>query len=247
MTRDIRVRMILLKYFTYGFIPLVIPPLFLEVELPIDRIAVQSSTDLDYIKQLAQEVGYVFYVEAGPVPGTNLAYWGPEIRVGVPQPALNVNMDAHTNVESLSFTFDGQRKKQLTLNIQEPITKLSIPVPVPDIGLLRPPLALKPAPVLRTEPLGDTAKLTPIKAALHGLSGAAEASDSISGSGQLNVLRYGRVLKARQLVSVRGAGLAYDGLYFVQSVTHSIKRGEYKQNFTLARDGLISNLPRVIP
>ena len=50
--------------------------------------------------------GYVFYIDPGPVPGTNTAYWGPEIKVGVPQPALNLDMDAHTNVESLSFNFN---------------------------------------------------------------------------------------------------------------------------------------------
>ena len=44
---------------------------------------------------------------------------------------------------------------------------------------------------------------------------------------------------------MRGAGLAFDGLYYVKSVTHTIKRGEYKQSFTLARNGLISTLPRV--
>ena len=32
---------------------------------------------------------------------------------------------------------------------------------------------------------------------------------------------------------MRGAGPAFDGLYYVKSVTHDIKRGEYKQNFTL--------------
>ena len=59
------------------------------------------------------------------------------------------------------------------------------------------------------------------------------------------MLRYGRVLKARRLVGVRGAGTAFDGLYYVKSVTHSIKRGEYKQSFTLVRNGLISTLPAV--
>jgi hypothetical protein len=47
------------------------------------------------------------------------------------------------------------------------------------------------------------------------------------------------------LVGVRGAGIAYDGLYYVNSVTHDIKRGEYKQSFQLSRDGLISLTPRV--
>jgi hypothetical protein len=44
---------------------------------------------------------------------------------------------------------------------------------------------------------------------------------------------------------VRGAGVPFDGLYFVKSVTHDIKRGEYKQSFTLARNGLVSTLPTV--
>ena len=65
----------------------------------------------------------------------------------------------------------------------------------------------------------------------------------ISGSGTLDVLRYGRVLKARQLVGVRGAGLSYDGFYFVKSVTHTIKRGEYKQSFSLSRNATIPFLP----
>ena len=70
---------------------------------------------------------------------------------------------------------------------------------------------------------------------------------AISGSGSLDVVRYGYILRARMLVGVRGAGLAYDGLYYVDSVTHNLKRGEYKQSFTLSRDGLISITPRVLP
>jgi len=43
------------------------------------------------------------------------------------------------------------------------------------------------------------------------------------------------------------AGLSYDGLYYVKSVTTNLKKGELKQNFTLSRNGLISLTPRVIP
>jgi hypothetical protein len=89
------------------------------------------------------------------------------------------------------------------------------------------------------------AKYTPVQAALIGMAKASKASDVISGSGSLDVLRYGRPLKARQLVGVRGAGLTYDGFYYVKSVTHNIKHGEYKQNFVLSRNALISNTPLV--
>ena len=57
------------------------------------------------LPQLAEEVGYVFYIDP-QAPGTSIAYWGPQIKVGVPQPALNGDMDAYQNVESLSFNMD---------------------------------------------------------------------------------------------------------------------------------------------
>lgn len=60
-------------------------------------------------------------------------------------------------------------------------------------------------------------------------------------------MRYGHILRARMLVGVRGAGLTYDGMYYVESVTHNIKRGEYKQSFTLSRDGVVSQTPVVMP
>jgi hypothetical protein len=165
----------------------------------------------------------------------------------VPQPALSVNLDAATNVESLSFTFDGQTREQMVLDIVEPNTKRIVKVPIPDIGLLRPPLAARPSIALRQRPVPDTAHLSPLTAALLGLAQTAQASDAISGQGRLDVLRYGHILQARRLVAVRGAGLAYDGLYFVTSVTHDLRRGQYQQSFSLARDGLVPLIPRVIP
>ena len=63
--------------------------------------------------------------------------------------------------------------------------------------------------------------------------------------GILPTMYDGRTLHSRGLVGVRGAGDAFDGLYYVSSVTHTIKRGEYKQSFTLARNGLLSTIPRV--
>ncbi len=247
MSSDDQVRAICLKYAVYGIVPAAVPPLLRETKSPTVQIPVQSGTDLQYIRSLASEAGYVFYIDPGPVPGANVAYWGPEIRVGVPQPALSINMDAASNVESLSFSFDGRARAQMTITVIEPNSKRAIPIPIPDVGLLRPPLAVRPAITLRQEPVPDTAKLTGIGAALMGLAMTAEASDAISGQGRLDVLRYGHILQARRLVSVRGASVAYDGLFYVKSVTHDIRRGEYKQSFTLARDGLVSQTSVVSP
>ena len=88
-----------------------------------------QGTDLAYINELADKVGYVFYLDPGPAPGTNIAYWGPEIKVGVPQPALNIDMDAHTNVESLSFTFNNNLNAIPTVFYYEELTKAVDPDP----------------------------------------------------------------------------------------------------------------------
>jgi hypothetical protein len=240
-----RVALILAKYAMLGVVPMVIPSVLLDVPIPVERIPTQQGKDLAYIKQLADQAGYTFYLEPGPALGMSVAYWGPEIRVGAPQPALNFNMDAHTNVEALSFTFNNESKTLPVVFIHNSLTKVPIPIPIPDVSLLNPPLGLVPPIPNNIEPLANTAKLSPVSAALMGLARASRSSDAVSGSGTLDVMRYGQVLKARRLVGVRGVGTAFDGLYYVKSVTHSIQRGEYKQSFTLVRNGLVSTLPQV--
>ena len=242
-----RVALILAKYAALGIVPLVIPEIVTDIPVPISRIPRQQGKDLEYIQKLAQESGYVFYLDPGPLPGMSIAYWGPEIKVGLPQPALNTNMDAHTNVESLSFRFDKERKKMPVVFIYEEITKAIIPIPIPDITPLNPPLGLIPPLPPKIEPLYDSVFASPLQAVMMGLAEASKSSDAVFATGSLDVVRYGRPLKARQLVGVRGAGAAFDGLYYVASVTHSIKRGEYKESFQLARNGLVSTIPRVVP
>jgi hypothetical protein len=245
MPIEARVALICAKYAAFGIVPLPIPVLFPDVPIPIERIPAQKGTDLAYIRELADMVGYVFYIEPGPVPGTNVGYFGPEIKVGVPQPALNVDMDALTNIESLSFSFDPTKGVLPVVFIQNQLTRVPIPIPIPNLNPLQPPLGALPTPLSNITLLKDTAKLNPMQAISRGLAEAKKSQDAVSGSGSLDVLRYGRVLKARQLVGVRGSGIAYDGLYYVQSVTSTLKRGEFKQSFNLTRNGLVSITPRV--
>lgn len=247
MPIEARVALICAKYAPFGIVPLVIPTLFFDVPIPIDEIPAQEGTDLSYIQDLAAEVGYEFYIEPGPVAGTNVAYFGPEIKVGVPQPALNVDMDGLTNVESINFSFDPTKGVLPIVFIQNKLTRLPLPILIPNINPLQPPLGLLPTPIANVKFLKDTAKLSFLKALERGVVEASRSQDAVTATGSLNVLRYGRPLKARQLVGVRGAGLAYDGLYYVQSVTSKLKRGEFKQEFNLTRNGLISTVPRVRP
>jgi hypothetical protein len=246
MPAEARVALLCAKYAVLGIVPLVIPSVLVDVPLPTTKIEAQKGTDLAYIRQLAERVGYVFYIDPGPLPGMNIAYWGPQIKVGVPQPALNINMDGFSNVESLSFKFDNNQNAIPVLFYYNEITKVSIPIPLPPITPLSPPLGLIPPIPTQLKPVSDDlSKRSLPQGIMIGLAKAAKWAEAVTGEGSLDVVRYGRLLKARQLVGVRGAGLAYDGLHYVKSVTHTIKRGEYKQSFTLSRNGLISTLPRV--
>jgi hypothetical protein len=246
MPPAVRVLAAVAKYAAFGVVPLVIPSILEDIPIPIERIPRHQGTDYIYVKALAQEAGYVFYIDPGPVPLMSRAYWGPEIRVGVPQPALSLALDGpHANVKSLSFRFDKERKEFPVVYIQEPASKAPIPIPIPDITPLSPPLGLVPPLPPKITFLKDTAKLNPLAAAMRGLAYSGQHADSVFGTGTLDVARYGHVLKSRQLVGVRGVGEAFDGLHYVSSVTSTLKRGEFTQSFSLARNGLLSTFPTV--
>jgi hypothetical protein len=245
MTPDLRVLTILAKYAMFGIVPEVIPMVVPDIEVPIDKIPSQKGTDLAYIQHLAKEAGYVFYVQPGPLPGVSQAYWGPQIKIGIPQPALNVNMDCWTNVESLNFRFEPQSSVLPLTFIQDQTTKLVLPIVIPPVTPLNPPMgAVVPVPI-KVDELKDVAKCSPGQAIMQGMATVSDTSDVVTVDGTLNVLRYGQILQARQLVGVRGAGVAFDGLYYVDNTKHQIKLGEYKQSFTLKRNALISDVPAV--
>jgi hypothetical protein len=242
----VRVLAILAKYAAFGIAPLVIPPLIPGTVNPLEELPSQRGTDLGYIRELASNAGYVFYLEPGPAPGMSLAYFGPDIRIPIPQPALAINADAATNVESLTFSLDGLAKKVVVLSVFDPVTrKIPLPLPVPPINVLQPPLGARPTAPAKLEFTHEEASLDVPDAIGRALAISFSSSAAITANGSLDVARYGRPLRSRLLVGVRGAGLAYDGLYFVNSVNHDIRRGAYKQSFSLSRDGLVSATPIV--
>lgn len=247
MSSTVQAYLVLAKYAAFGVVPVVIPPFIPDQPIMTNKIESQNGTDLQHLKKIADDSGFVFYVEPGPLPGQSIAYLGPNIRIPVPQPALNINMDAHTNVESLSFSLDGLAKETMLVTINDPATgRIPITIPIPPVNIFQPPLGARPTlplkMVMTHDTGGNSIGMTMRQALGRMLKGS---SNAITASGSLDVLRYGHVLRSKLLVGVRGAGLAYDGLYYVDSVTHKIKRGEYKQSFQLSRDGLISLTPKV--
>ncbi|MCC2668851.1 MAG: hypothetical protein K0Q72_1322, partial [Armatimonadetes bacterium] len=97
---------ILLSYAApWGIVPMVVPPIFPNLALPIERTPVQGETDLKFLQMMAKRHAYTFFVIPGPAPLANIGYWGPPPRWPTPQPALTVNMGSATNVESVDFAY----------------------------------------------------------------------------------------------------------------------------------------------
>lgn len=225
---------LLKNYAKYGIEPEVTPTS--DTPSDVNRVPSQQGTDLAYINRLAQRNGFVFYIEPTVVPGRSRAFWGKDNRLGAPQPELSMNMGPETNIDSpVNFHFNALGPVTTEVTILDPFTKTPITIPAP--SGFRPPLASRPAGSLRQTIARGVVNLDPVQAALRALSSATESSDAVTVSGQIDAVRYGRVLRARRLVKMRGVGGSYNGNYYVREVTHRIQRGEYEQSFKLTREG----------
>lgn len=213
-----------------------------------ERLTTQPCNNLQFIYNLAQRNGFVFYVEPTDVPGVNLAYWGPEQRQGQPQPALTMNMGPHSNVDTpINFHFNALGPAEPEVSIIEPSTKLPIQISPPSSPL--PSLSSNPAKPLRKTKSRDTANRSFAQALLRATTGNIDSSGAIEATGQVDAVRYGRALRARRLVDVAGAGPSYDGTYYVSQVVHNIGRfpHKYEMNFKLRRDGRGASSQTVVP
>lgn len=238
---------IIAMYAQYGMIPVVIPPPSLDVPIVTDRIPTQQGTDLQHLQKMAKRYNYVFHVTPGPVPGTNTAYWGPDLRIGLPQAALTVDMGSDTNVESLEFENAAAEATQVRGSVQDRLTGMKLPVfSLPSLKI---PFALSPAltnsKVAKIKAYRALSGRNIVQAISDASADSEKTSDVVKGTGELDTARYGGILQSRGVVGVRGVGLRYDGLYYVQSVTHTLTRNSYKQKFEIVREGTISSVPLV--
>ena len=211
-----------------------------------ERITTQQGTDLEFIQQLAQRNNYIFEIKPSNTPGKNIAYWGEEKRSRTScQPALSMNMGAFTNLDSsITFNFDALKATEPEVKIVDGSSGEQIPIDIST--LLRQPLASKPAEPLRQTILIASDKLNHIQAELLAKSELWRSREAaVTASGEVDTVRYGHILQVGQLVGVRGVGNSYGGYYYVKQVTHRIKRGEYKQSFTLIREGRGSTTQKV--
>lgn len=212
-----------------------------------ERTPWQRGSDLAHLSQVAQRNGCVFYLIPGPSRGENIAYVGPPTRQGPPQRAISVNLGPESNTESVQFQHDALSPVQVKGEIQDRRTHETVRFQTTRCSLA--PLSRGPAPEQFRQVLSsDGEGLSQIQVRKRAQK---RTDDSVrrmvTASGELDVTRYGAVLRARQLVDLRGAGERFSGTYYVKSVTHSLQDGRYRQRYTLERDGLFGLANQVVP
>ncbi len=245
-----RVNLMLAPLAAFGVAPVVVPSPSDIAPLPTDSPPTIDGTFLSAINALAGEWNYIFAWRPGLVRGQSFAYWGPKVYVGMPQRALTYGMGGDDNVRSLSFTDDGTKPKLVYGFVKEersgapvvPVFSLPYPFPLEAVPATVGNLPLVGLQRLADDEKGDVVKAYARATAQHwqSMQGAATAQ------GELDTVRYGGVLKAHELVEVRGAGYTHDGAWYVKGVTHTIARGSWTQAFNLERSGTGSKLDRVL-
>lgn len=241
------IEQILYSYMTYLGTPPVVALIDPNIAPQTEQIPVKADTDLAYLSRLAADYDCVFYVEPTQVPMVNQAYWGP-LNLTQPQAALSVNMGPETNA-TIQFDYDGQIPGIVTGFMLDKSSQMVVPIVIPSSTRVPlaaiPPIAIQGA-AMRVQMPKHVNSLSIAEATLRAQAQTNRMSYGLKAQGELDMLRYGNILRPRRLVGVRGAGYLFDGLYYVQDVTHTIGKGEYKQRFTLTREGFGSLIP-VVP
>lgn len=225
----------------YGLIPVVIPPPQIIIPDITTQYPMQNSTDLQYVIQLALKYNYIFYIEPTDTPGLNKAYWTPKQTIGVPQKPIIFNMGALSNCSSLSFQNNALKPTTIFGTVQDKklanaIIPVIVPAPLPPF-FSKIPAHFANIPFIRTEYYQSNGEDTVADAYIYSIGKVNESKDVITATGEIDVKRYGRLIRARKTILVHGPGENYSGIFYVNNVTTKIERGSCKQTFTLSRDG----------
>lgn len=198
----------------------------------------QRSTDHRFLRELARRRGYEFYVLGGN------AYFRPADLTTQPQKLIAVHFGEETNCDQLQFESDGTAPTEAAVSYFDALE-----------GEAR-----TDAPTESSLPALGTKLLSSLRGQVQmpqsrriarglGFSSPAQADEYAAGmlrrngwwvtaQGRLNGLRYGRVLRSRKLVTVKGVGPNYNGNYYVRKVQHSLTARTYEMQFELARNAL---------
>ena len=239
----------------YAIVPMVSPSIPFKID-PTDA-TVQRGTDIRFLRRLAQRNGFECFVQPQPQSGIDFGYFGPPKNIpGLQEAVINVKMGAQTNVSefkirydmikptlSMAFGIDSMtRTPNVAISIAPAVTPPPIGGPYPwgtQMGMQDATLRLVAGPHMLP-------MILPAQTGQMSLPGLAVANQAISNRSSWAVIAEGLVgtdagvLSVGRTANIRGAGLAFNGAYYVTRVTHTFDVGgcSYTQKFEARRNAI---------
>ena len=224
---------------TYGMIPMAFPATP-AARTTLDVTTAQRISDIRFLKELAERNGYECYVQPDPLTGLDVGHFHPP-QVAMPtQGVLSTNFGMATNLESFDVNYDMLEPTSVLGMALDPDTRA--PVPATAMAALERPMGREPA-LLRIlpSPLLRPARAhvaNPAEQLAHSQSLVDRSSRCLRGTGEVDGIKYGKVLRPGLPVAVRGAGREHSGNYYVTRVTHSVSTDHYTQSFDVWRNAV---------
>jgi phage protein D len=195
----------------------------------------QSESDIRFLRRLAARNGFECYVQ------NNRGFFRNPNLSDPPQKLLAIQFGDETNLASLSVEQDGTPPTEIEMRRIDPLAKAEDKESLADLPRRR--LGKQTLKDLRVGvPSGR--RLLKQRAAAgtlemqSDLRAGYDAADSfLRLSGEVDARAYRAVLRAKRLVTVKGAGATYSGLYYVTRVRHHFTTEGYTQTFEARRSG----------
>lgn len=210
-----------------------------EAEDGLSNISLnQDSTYVQLLRDRAEANGFEFYIRAG-----TLYFKLPQLEED-PQASIMVYAGARTNCLRFSVSHDGHRPDEVgVMRAVDAGTEIEDETFTPDLTLLGINAAtsenagLVPFVWQMRRPAGGTMD----EARARAQAMANDNAWKIRAEGELDGSLYGHVLLTHKLVGVYGVGETYGGLYYVDTVSHTIDPNGYRQAFKLLRNATGKN------
>jgi phage protein D len=196
----------------------------------------QSETDIRFLKKLAARNGFECFVQGA------IGYFRSPKLQDPAQNVLAIAFGGDTNLASLYVKVDGTPPTHVEIKRIDPFEKQIDTKPLTD----------SPLRTLGAQSLGSIrhSKADGYQLVKHQISSSTQemtsrlrkayepASQFVGLEGEIDSRTYGKVLRAKKTVAVKGAGANFSGLYYVTRVKHLLNLETYTQNFSAIRNGI---------
>jgi phage protein D len=199
---------------------------------------IQRSTDIRFLRRLAQRNGFDCYVQPEPTSGADVGHFKPPQLGGDAELVLSVNVGSASNVAGFAIRYEMTRPTSATANAldvraKSTQTATAQSMQLTALGSQAALDRLSPAPVVLPAQTGlvQSGDLTTFAQAVVDSSSWALVAEGELAPGS-------PPLRPGSIVNVRGAGDLHDGSYYVTRVLHTLTRSTYSQRFEARRNAV---------